>query len=133
MTLTLNGLRVECIVGDLPAERERPQTLSLDLALELADEKAAATDELADTVDYAALAEKVADALVRAKCRLVERAAAVALEVCLAEPRVAAARVTVTKAGAVSGLDSASVRLESARNGDWNFAPDAANREVKNF
>ena len=111
MTLALNDLRVDCIIGERPSERTAPQTLRLDLALDVPDETAATTDELADTVDYAALAAQVADALVQAKCRMIERAAAVALDVCRAEPRVAAARVTVTKAGAVPGLASASVTL----------------------
>ena len=39
------------------------------------------------------------------------RAAAVALDVCRAQPRVAAARVTVAKAGAVANLGSAAVTL----------------------
>ena len=115
MTLTLNGLQVACIIGERPEERTAPQTLTLDIALELPDETAAVTDELTDTVDYAALAAEVAVALVRAKCRMIERAAAVALDVCRAHPRVAAARVTVTKAGAVPGLASASVTLAARR------------------
>ena len=67
MTLTLNGLQVVCIIGERPEERTTPQTLTLDLALELPDETAAVTDELTDTVDYAALAAAVTDALVRAQ------------------------------------------------------------------
>ena len=111
MTLTLNDLRVDCIIGERPSERTAPQTLRLDLVLDVPDETAATTDELADTVDYAALAAQVADALVQAKCRMIERAAAVALDVCRAQPRVAAARVTVAKAGAVANLGSAAVTL----------------------
>ena len=63
MTLTLNDLRVDCIIGERPSERTAPQTLRLDLALDIPDETAAVTDELADTVDYAALAAQVAEAL----------------------------------------------------------------------
>ena len=58
MTLELNGLSVDCIIGDLPAERRAPQRLRVDLALEI-DDAAAQSDRLADTVDYARLAADV--------------------------------------------------------------------------
>ena len=107
MILELNGLDVDCIIGERPDERERPQRLTLDVRLEIGD-AAAASDELSDTVDYAELAVRIRAALVAAKCRLIERAAQVACDVCRADGKVLAARVRVTKAGAVPGLASAS-------------------------
>lgn len=107
--LRLGGLAVDCVIGDLPDEREREQRLVLDVALELADgAKADETDSLADTVDYAALADSIRRTLVAARCRMIERAARIAADLCLAEPLVRRARVRVTKAGAVPGLASAS-------------------------
>ena len=111
MTLELNGLTVFCIIGELPEERVNPQMLRVDLVLTV-DGAAATTDELADTVDYAALAARVRAALVAAECRMIERAAKLALDVCLAETKVSAAKVRVTKSGAVAGLESASVTIE---------------------
>ncbi len=111
LILELKGLAVDCIIGDLPEERAREQRLVVDVALAL-DAAAAESDMLADTVDYAALAGRLRDALVQARCRMVERAAKVALDVCLSEGKVRHARVRVTKAGAVPGLDAASVTLE---------------------
>ena len=77
MKLRLNSLAVDCIIGELPEERVKQQTLILDIDLEIPD-TAAASDELADTVDYAALAGNVRAALVEAGCRMIERAARVA-------------------------------------------------------
>ena len=99
MKLKLNGLAVDCVIGERPDERERLQRLCVDVELAIPD-RAAETDELADTVDYAAL--------VAAKCRMIERAAKVVCDVCCAETPVASATATVTKAGAVPGLASAS-------------------------
>ena len=62
MTLMIEGIEVECIIGDLPEEREREQTLVVDAELEIPD-RAAETDALADTVDYAAAAERLVAAL----------------------------------------------------------------------
>ena len=107
MQLKLNGIAVNCVIGERPDEREREQTLCVDVELEIAD-RAAETDELADTVDYAALTERIRAALVAAKCKMIERAAKIAYGVCCEAAKVRVATVTVTKAGAIPGLESAS-------------------------
>lgn len=104
MKLKLNGIEVNCIIGDRPEERERLQRLVVDVELDLPD-TAAETDEIADTVDYASLSERIREALVAAECRMIERAAKVVYDIL----PVRAAKVVVTKPGAVPGLASASV------------------------
>jgi len=108
--LSLNGLEVCCVIGDLPEERTRAQRLVVDATMAV-DAPAADTDELADTVDYAALAGAIRRALVSAKCRMIERAAKIAAQECMRDRRVVAATVTITKSGAVEGLKSASARI----------------------
>ena len=114
MKLNLNGLDVDCVIGELPDERNRLQRLRVDVALEVPD-RAAETDALADTVDYAALAARIREALVAAKCRMIERAAKVVCDVCMKEALVTAAVATVTKSGAVPGLESASAVYSETR------------------
>lgn len=116
MELSLNGLEVCCIIGDLPEERVRAQRLVVDATMEISS-AASDTDELADTVDYAALADAIRRALVAAKCRMIERAAKIAAEECMRDGRVGSATVTVTKSGAVEGLASASARITLRREG----------------
>ena len=114
MTLRLNGIEVDCIIGERPDERKRLQTLRIDIALEV-PETASETDELADTVDYAALTERVRSSLAAARCRMIERAARVVCDVCLAEPLVRSVEVSVVKSGAIPHLESAQVVLSRAR------------------
>ena len=104
MKLRLDGIEVDCVIGERPDERDRLQRIIVDVELEIPG-TAAETDELADTVDYAALSERIRAALVAAKCRMIERAAKVVYDVL----PVRAAKVTVTKRGAVPGMASASV------------------------
>ena len=78
---------------------------------------AAESDELSDTVDYAALTEKVRAALVAAKCRMIERAAKVVCDLCREDPKVHAATVRIVKAGAVAHLASAAVTYSSPSYG----------------
>lgn len=114
MELELNGLEVSCIIGERPEERVRKQTLVLDLVLEV-DDAVAESDRLADAADYAALAGKIASALEWARCRMIERAARVACDVCLLDAHVRSARIRVTKRGAVPHLASASATCERSR------------------
>ena len=103
MRLRLDGIEVDCVIGERPDERDRLQRLKIDVDMEIPS-TAAETDSLADTVDYAALAEKIRAALVEAKCRMIERAAKVVYD-CLPTRD---ARVVVTKSGTIPGLVSAS-------------------------
>ena len=109
--LKLNGIEVECIIGDLPEERESEQRLLVDVALDIDLKNAANSDSLDDTVDYALLVGDIREALEDAQCRLLERAAGVVADVCLSDPRVERVTVGVRKFGSVSGLGSAEVKV----------------------
>ena len=113
--LRLTGIEVSCIIGDLPEERLNEQRLAVDVALELDLSAAAASDALADTVDYAELAHRIQASLKAARCRLVERAASLVLDECLADDRIACATATVRKSGCVPGLSAAEVVLSRTR------------------
>lgn len=107
MELRLEGLQTDCVIGDLADERTRKQTLRIDARLWI-DDRASFSDSLSDTADYAALARSIAKVLEKAECRMIERAARLAAETCLEDPRVLKVEATVTKRGAVPGLESAS-------------------------
>ena len=114
MKLKLNGIEVACVIGERPDERERDQILRVDVELEIPD-RVAETDRLSDTVDYAALTDRIRRTLVEAKCRMIERAAKVACDVCREDPRVARATAKVTKTGAIPHLESAEAAYEQGR------------------
>ena len=116
MTLELESLTVDCIIGDLPEERTKAQRLMVDIRLEI-DDAAAHSDSLADTVDYAALAAKVRRTLEAARCRMLERAAYLVATTCAAEPHVNEAVAKVSKRGAVPFLESASATFRLAHPG----------------
>ena len=114
MKLELNGIDVDCIIGERPDERTRTQRLRVDVVLTIVD-AVTETDELSDTVDYAALTESIRAALVAAKCRMIERAAKVVCDLCLADAKVSEANVRVTKSGAIEHLESAAAVIEAAK------------------
>jgi dihydroneopterin aldolase len=114
-TIVLEGLRVECIVGDLPHERTFPQELFLDMALTCDLAPAGASDLLSDTVNYVAVIDAVRQTLIEAKCQMIERAAQLAVEATFAvDSRVLAVEVTVRKPHALPGV-VAGVRIYRER------------------
>ena len=58
-TIHIEGLRVDALVGVHPHEREGRQPLLFDLELAFDNRVAAASDEVADALDYAAVCEAV--------------------------------------------------------------------------
>ena len=76
--VSVRDLGVRAVIGVHAWEREIEQTLvvSVEMVPETADvRKAAATDELADALDYSAVAETIAAVLREGKFRLIETAA----------------------------------------------------------
>ena len=106
MKLYLNSLEVNCILGDLPFEREVSRSIIVDVELDIPD-AAAKSDDLSDTVDYAALTAEITRVLTNAKCRLIERAAFLVAETCVKFSPVRSATARVTKPGAIEHLKSA--------------------------
>lgn len=106
MKLKIDNLEVMCVIGERADERNRLQRLVVNLELDVTN-LAAETDRLEDAVDYVVLADRIRATLVAAKCRLIERAARLAYEACLAMPGVVAACAHVVKTGAVPGLERA--------------------------
>jgi len=76
--VSIRDLAVSAVIGVQPWEREIEQTLvvSVDMIPETADVRtAAARDDLADALDYSAVAETIAAVLRDGKFRLIETAA----------------------------------------------------------
>lgn len=97
LTVRIEGLEAFGRHGVAPAERELGQRFVVDLELELASSAATASDDLADTVDYAALADTVAAIVAGPPVALLERLAALIADRALAEPLARAVTVTVRK------------------------------------
>ena len=89
----------------------RARTSSSTSTLELDLGPAAATDDVADTVHYGELAERLVAVITGEPVNLIETLADRLLDVCLADPRVAAAEVTVHKPQAPIPHDFADVAV----------------------
>ena len=97
LTVAVRGLEVFGRHGVFQAERDLGQRFLVDLDIVLVHARSAATDDLADTVDYAALSEAVAAIVAGEPVALLEHLASVIADRVLAEPHADAVTVTVHK------------------------------------
>ncbi|MGI5246904.1 dihydroneopterin aldolase [Dactylosporangium sp. CA-139066] len=109
--IELRGLKVRGYHGVFDFERRTGQDFVIDAVLELDLRPAAASDDVADTVHYGELAERLAAVVSGDPVNLIETLAGRLAGVCLADARVAAATVTVHKPQAPIPLEFADVAV----------------------
>jgi dihydroneopterin aldolase len=113
--IQLTGLTVRGFHGVFDFERREGQDFVVDVALEVDSSVAAASDDLADTVHYGALAEALGAVISGEPVNLLEKLADRLMAVCLADERVAAATVTVHKPQAPIALSFSDVAVTIRR------------------
>jgi 7,8-dihydroneopterin aldolase/epimerase/oxygenase len=125
--ISLRGLTVRGHHGVFDFERRDGQDFVIDVDLELDLAPAAASDDVTDTVHYGELAEALAAVAAGEPVNLIETLAERLAAVCLADPRVHAATVTVHKPSAPIPLtfQDVQVQLRRARFGT-SSSPDPA-------
>jgi len=109
--LKLTGIEVFAHHGVLPEERQIGQRFLVDLEIEVDLSAAGKSDNLADTLDYGDLAEKVHQLVTRARWNLIEKLAEETASFVLAIPSVSAVAVTVHKPNAPIAVDFADVSV----------------------
>lgn len=88
--------------GVEPAERLSEQEFRIDISVEFDSRKAAASDDLADTVDYMPFADMIKDVVERNSFYLIERLAEAIAARILEDSRIQHVEVTVIKPAALT-------------------------------
>lgn len=103
--IEIRGLRVVGHHGVLAHERADGQLFVVDADLDVDLSAAAASDDLADTVDYGKLAERLAAEVRGTRFDLIEALAGHLADIAIEDARVAAAQVRVAKPQAPVAAD----------------------------
>jgi dihydroneopterin aldolase len=115
--IEIRDLRVLGVHGVLAEEQERAQPFSLDLVAWVDMTAAGRSDDLADTVDYGALAQVASDLVSGQSFRLLEALAGRVADALLAcDPRLHAVEVTVRKLRPPLALDVGSTGVRVFRS-----------------
>jgi dihydroneopterin aldolase len=117
--IEVRGLRVFGAHGVAESELDSPQPFEIDLDILLDTEKAAHSDDLADTVDYAGACALAAAVIAGPPHRLMESLAGRIAAAILGDPRVLSVTVGLRKLRPPLSydLDSAGVRVTRSRPG----------------
>jgi len=102
-------------IGVTAEERSQPQTVLLDLTLELDLEAAANTDDLGLTVDYLELVTHLKELAEADECRLLETLTGRLCRAALSDPKIAGVQARVRKYPAEMSGRAESVAVEMTR------------------
>jgi dihydroneopterin aldolase len=113
-TIALRGIRAWGRHGANRGEQDVPQPLDIDVNLMVNVRAARLSDELADTIDYAAVHAQIVRIVATERYRLLERLAESILGAVMDDVRIAMADVTIAKPGLLDGA-TPSVTLSKMR------------------
>ncbi len=111
----LNDLRIDTVIGIFDWERRVKQTVVFDLEMGADIRKAAASDDIADTLNYKAVAKRLIQFVSESEFQLVETLAEKVAAIILDEFDVPWVRVRLNKQGAVRGARDVGVIIERGR------------------
>ena len=114
----LSELKVDTIIGIWEWERRIRQTVIIDLEMSADIARAAATDEVADTLNYKSVAKRIQDFVSESSFQLVETLAERIAGIIRDEFDVAWVKVRVNKPGAIRGSKDVGVLIERGERPD---------------
>mgnify|MGYP000031497549 CR=1 FL=1 len=107
----IEGLKVECIIGILPYEREHTQTLIIDISLEHDLTLAGIKHDLSLSIDYAALASRVEAYVIERKAELLEELGVELCDLILKEFKPQKVTLKLNKPQAVKAATGAGIEV----------------------
>jgi dihydroneopterin aldolase len=111
----IEGLEIPTVIGIYDWERKIRQPLVFDVELGFDNRVPAASDAIADTLDYKAVSKRLIAFVSESSFQLVETLAERCAELILAEFPVRHLRIKLSKPGAVRGAKAVGVIIERSR------------------
>ena len=104
-------VRARCTIGVDAKERRHRQPVLITMRIEVRPTRAARTDDIADTVDYAEVSRQVRRMAERSRFALLESLAESIARLCLQWTRVRKVRIVVEKPRALAFAASAGIEI----------------------
>ncbi len=108
----IEGLEIDALIGIYDWERRIRQTLVFDLEMGFDNRRPAATDDIADTLNYKAVSKRLMEFVRASEFGLVETLAERCAQIVLDEFGVQWLRLKLSKPGAVRGARAVGVVIE---------------------
>lgn len=108
----LGGLEIDTVIGIYDWEREIKQTIALDIEMAYDIGKAAETDDIAHTLDYKAVTERVVDFVEQSEFFLVEKLIEEIAVMLRKEFNIPWIRIVLNKKGAITRAKDVGIIIE---------------------
>ncbi len=112
----IEALEIETLIGIYDWERRIRQSLLFDIEMAFDNRKPAASDDIADTLNYKAVSKRLIEYVSVSSFGLVETLAERCAEIILTEFAVSHVRLKLSKPGAVRGARAVGVIIERSRS-----------------
>ena len=119
----ISELRLDALIGIYAWEHEVPQTIQLDIELDVDASRCARSGRIADTVDYAKVVARVTETVTGRHFTLIEKMAEEIAAVILREFGTPRVRVSIAKLAPLRGVKKLGLSIE--RFGQTPLVPDA--------
>lgn len=113
----IEALEIETLIGIYDWERRIRQPLVFDLEMAFDNRKPAASDDIADTLNYKSVSKRLIEFVSQSEYQLVETLAERCAQIVLEEFDVSHVRLKLSKPGAVRGAKAVGVIVERERGG----------------
>lgn len=111
----IKDLKIECVIGIWDWERATTQTVRIDLEIGTDISKAAASDDINDTLDYKALCKRLQQVAGAEPFGLVEKLAQTLAQTVLSEFAAESVKLTLNKKGALRDARDVGVIIERSK------------------
>ena len=115
MMIRIKNLRVETIIGVHQWEKNRKRPVIVNLELEFDGEKAAASDNIKDTLDYDQINEMLIEEISNSNFGLIEKLCRHLLDKIMGDKRIRRAKIEIDKPQALKKGESVSITEEVVR------------------
>ena len=111
----IKDLHLRTIIGINEEERRVRQDVLINIVMDVDTHAAGESDDIDHAVNYRTITKRIIQLVENSQFYLVEKMAAEIAAICLSDPRVERARVTVEKPGALRFARSVGVTIERGR------------------
>jgi len=111
----IDELRIPTLIGIYPREQTIPQTIEISLQIGTSTANAGNSDDIRDTIDYAAVVERLRSDLSAQHFHLLEKLAEHVANLLLGDFGAIWVRVSIAKLGTMRGVKRTGVIIERSR------------------
>ncbi len=119
--IEIHDLKTRCIIGFNPEERIHTQDVSIDITLFTNTQSAAVNDDIGDAADYKTIKKQVLEMIENSSFNLLEKLTEETAEICLKNPCIHHADVSIKKIGALRYAHDVAVHITRFRENPQQF------------